>query len=579
MKYIKKYKDGSKQNESINTKKRAKIVVALNKAGIRADKEYTYSGGFMANDMEVAQDIADALAGEYTVVIHDDKKTKSGKIEVSIGEAKVTEATVRGNEGLPGEDDRDGLLNTYSREMDDKLSGTNINSLFPEMGRIQRDLQTASRGKESELQAIATDVIKGLYEGVLPDDMKWDIQLVNGGGDIKDFLDEMEEKSNKQREEKEEDEDEREEEENEEENEEEEEQEERTPQEIERSVKLAIDKRKLANNIIQGEALNVKAVVEMPECKDAIKQLLGDQIGDKFVADLLRLSEIAGMLDWQIPVEHKANMMENSPQGFAGAAHVDWDNEEEEEGGEEGEENSEENGEQEDPTPTLRVRGVDFVMLIHESVKAIYEYLATPGISDDPEIAQAVKQNTSSFADEAEEFKFGPLIAGKLRDFINSIEGGDKFPNTREHIFINLMRLDDEDFLDLMKGILSDTPSARNRMTDMVSEFASQMEQYEKDLREWEMNKKFSSQDDNGGGESNDGGESEMDKMIRLATTGSEEKEEEQDESELSTSEIRSLIDDALDAGDFKEVDRLSKMIKESQFFVILENYIEKKKK
>ena len=67
------------------------------------------------------------------------------------------------------------------------------------------------------------------------------------------------------------------------------------------------------------------------------------------------------------------------------------------------------------------------------------------------------------------------------------------------------------------------------------------MKQYEKELAEWEMSQKFSEEPES----SEEDEESEVDKMIRLASTGSEEKEPEAiDPSELSKSEIRNLIED-----------------------------------
>ena len=228
-------------------------------------------------------------------------------------------------------------------------------------------------------------------------------------------------------------------------------------------------------------------------------------------------------------------------------------------------------------SPVLRVVGLDFVMLIHESVKAVYQYLSTPGISDDPEIAQIVKQQTSSFADEAEEFKYGPEIAAELRDFINVNSDVDKYPNTREFVYISLMEMDAEDFLFLMKGILSATPSARKKVDELIKEFVDSMKQYEKELAEWEMSQKFSEQPESTEPEDE---ESEVDKMIRLASTGSEEKEPEAiDPSDLSKSEIRNLIDDALDRRDFEEVEKLSKYLNESVYISVLESYIDSKNK
>ena len=75
-------------NESINSKTRAKIVVALKKAGFINTEDYTFSGGqFLANDLEVARKMSDALSGKYKVAVYDDKVTKDGEVPVMITES------------------------------------------------------------------------------------------------------------------------------------------------------------------------------------------------------------------------------------------------------------------------------------------------------------------------------------------------------------------------------------------------------------------------------------------------------------------------------------------------------------
>jgi hypothetical protein len=72
-------------SESIDSKKRAKIVVLLKKSGFINTEDYTYSTGmFLANDIETANDMTDAIGDKYRVAIHDDKITKDGKVPMMI---------------------------------------------------------------------------------------------------------------------------------------------------------------------------------------------------------------------------------------------------------------------------------------------------------------------------------------------------------------------------------------------------------------------------------------------------------------------------------------------------------------
>jgi len=573
---------------------RSKIVIFLQETGIELGEDFIYNAvtkKYITSNKEVAESIIDEMAS-FNQLDNDIEVSCGGPDELSVSDVElikkfklnwqvpftvelnslnkevVTEAQIKGNLGIPGEDgEGDSYLDKIKRQKDAEFANVNPGSLVGELGGIQSFLSRNTSGNEEELEKLAEELMVHLYSSVLPEGLDFDIKLVRSGRDVKSFLDEMAEKANKRKE--------KEPEEEEEENNDEKQEapKQQTSEERKKQIKIEVDRRKMSNLIVQGEALNVKTVIEMPECKNEIKRILGEEIGEEYIQKLIRLTQICKALDWFTPVEHKASMMENHPEGFAGASHVDWDNEDEdEEGGDEGGEE----GQEEDMSPVLRVVGLDFVMLIHESVKAVYQYLSTPGIADDPEIAQIVKQQTSSFADEAEEFKYGPEIAAELRDFINVNSDVDKYPNTREFVYISLMEMDAEDFLKLMKGILSATPSARKKVDELIGEFVNSMKEYEKELAEWEMSQKFSEEPES----SEEDEESEVDKMIRLASTGSEEKEPEAiDPSDLSKSEIRNLIDDALDRRDFEEVEKLSKYLNESVYISVLESYIDSKNK
>ena len=583
----------AKQLKSIE---RSKIVIFLQKSGIELGKDYVYNSvtkKYIVSDKETAESIIDEIAtfDEFDVMATGPDSLEQSDVELlkkynlrwqvpytielkSLETESIVEAELKGNLGIPGEDgEGESYLDKIKRQKDAQFRGTSPQRLMPELMSIQRYLSDKSAGNEEELEKLAESLMIQLYGSVLPDDIRFDIKLVESGRDVKNFLDEMSERASKRQEESEEEE--YEEEESDEENEqpqiEQPEVEIETPEERERQIKLEIDKRKMANLIIQGEALNVKSVIEMPECKDEIKRILGDSDGEEFIRKLIRLTEIGKALDWFIPSEHRSDMMENHPEGFAGASHVDWSGDDEE-GGESGEDNQSGEIEPEDMSPVFRIVGVDFVMLIHESVKTVYEYLSTPGISSDPEIAQIVKQQTSSFADEADEFKYGPEVAAELRDFINVNPKVDRYPNTREFVYISLMEMDAEDFLFLMKGILSSTPKARKDIDAMIDDFISSMEQYEKELAEWEMSQKYAEEEYEEGEE-----ESEIDKLIRMANSGEEKEPEAIDPSQLSNSQIKDLIDDALDRRDYKEVERLSKYLNESKYIRILESYIDSK--
>jgi hypothetical protein len=87
--------ESAKTNESIDSKSRSKIVVHLKNQGIEHGKDYEYTTGtFLAKNMDVAQNIADAAADKFRVVIYDDKITKDGEVPMMIIETENTDTLV-----------------------------------------------------------------------------------------------------------------------------------------------------------------------------------------------------------------------------------------------------------------------------------------------------------------------------------------------------------------------------------------------------------------------------------------------------------------------------------------------------
>jgi len=135
-------------------------------------------------------------------------------------------------------------------------------------------------------------------------------------------------------------------------------------------------------------------------------------------------------------------MMEQAPQ-MASAMETDWEEGEGEEGGDK---------------PKIKARVLDLPMLVHETVKGIYELIASGAIDPDPVRAQKVLQAADTLSDEQEDIRYGPYIARDLRDYINSvadkISGANNIPNIREFVFGKMIQLQSETFVKLVTSIL-----------------------------------------------------------------------------------------------------------------------------
>lgn len=487
----------------------------------------------------------------------------------------LEEITIKGNSGVPGEDDKS--EKPYLRGVDDKgaqkISGVrDPRPLFMEIMQLVGKAKSLSSGKNKELEEFAEKIIRDVYSGIL-DNVELDIKLVGDGQEIQEFMQEEDKRKDEEAQEQDED------------DEKESQDEDETPTTIvstDRDLKLEVDKRKLANNIIQGEAKNTKNIIEMPECRDGLKSILGDTKGQELHTTLLKICKIADQLDWIIAVDVKANMMEHNPAGMAGACSVDYsgcdgdsckkkagdilksleDGEDVEDMGEEVEELFSEG------KPKIKVRGMDFSMLLHETVKGIYELIARAGLPKDETLTRNVMLNTSSFSDEAEDFKYGPYIAADLRDFINKNNNVDKYPNVRENVFGKLMLLPADEFLSSMKNILLESPEGRQIIDNLIDEVISELDEYEGQMRDYDYKQALGEK----GEESNDddetkdvpewwkeeGGKGDIDSIISKSNKPVEY-------SEMGQKELQTEIDNALDSGDYEKVKKISKYLKEGR--------------
>lgn len=315
-----------------------------------------------------------------------------------------------------------------------------------------------------------------------------------------------------------------------------------------------IHKRKIANNITQGEAKNTKKMLNLPEVRDGLFEILGRELGEEYRVLLNKITEIAGFFDWAIPMEVQKEMWERDKSGFSGSVSVQWETPEKPKDSEEiaqqildelmsGDELPSEETEElfDQVKPTINALGTDFSMLLHETVKGIYELIAACGIPEDEETAQLVIDNTDSLADEIEDLRYGPEIAGDLRDFVNEFPESADIPNLREHVFGKMMMMPAEDFLKLMLMILEENPKAKEGVQEIIDEIVQEQKDYELRMT---------------GIDSDEGSP---------YTANQAEPEGEPDYANMSQKEIGKLIDDAIDARDFDRVRDLSKYLKESK--------------
>ncbi len=442
----------------------------------------------------------------------------------------VDEASLRDNPGIPGEGGSEGdylsKVEGRAKERLDALQRRHGQDIPRFMSLVSRARQIQS-GKEKELEKLAEDAIRAYYGSIL-EEVTLNIKFPKDD-QIKKSMENVQPE----------------------------------PPEMPQLKELKdaeiiseIQKRKIANNITQGEAKNTKLILNLPEVRDGLTRILGQEQGIEYKDLLNKITEIAGFFDWQIPMEVQLEMWTRDKSGFSGSVTVEWNTDEEEDSEElaqkilsELEDDTEVPQEAEElfaqTGPTINALGTDFAMLLHESVKGIYELIAAVGIPDDEETAETVIMNTDSLADEIEDLRYGPEIAADLRDFITAFPEYDDIPNLREHVFGKMMAMDAKDFLNLMYMILNEDSNAKPIVQEFIDEIAEEIGKYELGQA---------------------GIDNDDDYEPSTETPGRAPAEpEEVDYSELSKREIERLIDDALDRKDFDTVRDLSKYLKESK--------------
>ena len=369
--------------------------------------------------------------------------------------------------------------------------------------------------------------------------------------------------------------------------------------------------------ITQAAGKSTKDIIRASDIVDeGLQQIFGD--GYRTILNLwVQMSDIADKMDWVIPIDRKASMMKNQPGGMAGAVQVKWESF---------------SGnlynmnlllEKEATKIVIKSAGVDFPMLIHETIKGIFLFLQSGAIKKDKKTAEIVKRATSSFMDEAQDFRYGPPALQMLLNFVNKFSESGDYKRLETRVFTMLavdkeramseaknapeehkqflqkkadVARTDKQFLDIMKSMFSvfdsverggkiefivneerfNTSLAKTEIKKIVDYIVKDIEDYKREIEEWEQEErereeesKYRQQQEEEGETMEPGKEeeeSDIDKLVKQSLYGGEEETEgEVDYADLTPRELQELIDAALDEGDYKKVQMLAQYMKEGK--------------
>lgn len=457
----------------------------------------------------------------------------------------LKEATLKDNPAIPGESGEIGkkYLSDVDARAQEKLRDLSrrLGADIPQFMGLVRRVKTIQEPHKEALEDLALKVIMDLYENILEETIV-DVKFATEG-EIPDMMSEVPSEPELPQLKKLED----------------------------KGIIDKIQKRKIANNITQGEAKNAKKALNSEISIEGIIGIMGEEQGREYIDLLNKISDIADFFDWNIPMEVQKNMWERDKSGFSGSVKVSWENEDED--GEEEQKDAMdilkdlENSEDFDPEKVeelfdegktrITARGLDYAMLLHETIKGIYELISAASIPQDEATAEIVVMNTDTLADEIEDLRYGPYIAQDLRDVINTFPESDSIQNLREYVFGYMLdenNYSDDEFLKLFNDILLGAPviinpnvslderyaadikaaagRAKTEIGKIVKEIAQMIGDYERSVA---------------------GMESPMEEIPGRASDMEKEPTSKQD--------ILDAIDIALDKGDFAEAKRLSDIL------------------
>lgn len=283
----------------------------------------------------------------------------------------------------------------------------------------QNIAQTEMAHRE-ELEQLAIEVVK--EEMKLPEDaFQWDVKIV-GMGEV-----DMEgmEMGNQEQEQGEDDE-----------------------VAVENEVEIAAElenldlekgKRRLINSIIQGSAM--KGYYMYHNVAERLQEITGS---DTLIRDYGIMMSVNDTMYWQLPDE----MMNMAMQG-GGAA-----------GSEEVDRNTE--------PPTIKARGVNFPVLVHEIIKGVMEIFAVQGLPDDGS-AQDVIASEDTLEKEVWDIRLGPSIWSKIREmFPEEILLDDNLKELQNFLLLAIFKLEARNFLVFVKEVLSGSERGQNMMNQLM---------------------------------------------------------------------------------------------------------------
>lgn len=195
-------------------------------------------------------------------------------------------------------------------------------------------------------------------------------------------------------------------------------------------------------------------------------------------------------------------------------------------------------------------QGMTFPILLHELGKGVIDLMSDWGKSKDPEIRKYVAEKVDTLENETNDIRLGTKIWEKFVEQI-PVDNQEAISLT----WHKLQELNDDEYNKIVEGLIANKTQAQTKVRQLADEAI-------KELREEEMQSSFGDEDEPVDDDETPTADDDEEDDILRRIMGKQEPEDVEDDPETwSKKELDAAIDDALDAGDYDTVRRLTDIL------------------
>lgn len=129
--------------------------------------------------------------------------------------------------------------------------------------------------------------------------------------------------------------------------------------------------------------------------------------------------------------------------------------------------------------PTVKARGANLPILIHELAKGVMEIAGTYGLPQDKKRQEAVIKSQDTTFGEIWDMRLGPVIWQKFREAYPDELFEDDKRNLQQYFIVKFAELTPNEFFAMAREILSGSPKGKKMVKDMVDEIIEELKGYE----------------------------------------------------------------------------------------------------